>query len=294
MSQTSERVREMFGKGDDVRDRGLTTPDGIMRWDNIAYGPERPWQLLDVYKPHGPKERKMPVIISVHGGGWVYGDKERYQYYCMDLAQRGFAVVNFNYRLAPEWCFPASLEDTCMVFSWVLEHAEEYGFDTDHIFAAGDSAGAHILGLVTAMCTNIDYAANFSFAPPAGFVPKALALNCGAYWIRISDRPEDQLTTQLMKDFLPNQGSEEELALIDVRKHITHAFPPVFFMTAEGDFLKSHALDLAAVLSEQEIPFVYRYYQDAARKLGHVFHLNIRLEMAKQCNDEECAFFQSF
>ncbi len=98
------------------------------------------------------------------------------------------------------------------MFPWVLENAEEYGFDTGYIFAAGDSAGVHFLGLVTAMCTDIDYAADVSFAPPAGLVPKALAVNCGAYWIRISDRPEDQLATRLMKNFLPNQGSEEECA----------------------------------------------------------------------------------
>ena len=74
--------------------------------------------------------------------------------YCMDLAQRGFAVVNFSYRLAPENKFPAALEDTNTVFAWVLEHAEQYGFDSEHVFAVGDSAGAHMLGLYAAMCTN--------------------------------------------------------------------------------------------------------------------------------------------
>lgn len=54
----------------------------------------------------------IPVIVSVHGGGWGYGDKERYQYYCMSLAQQGFAVVNFSYRLASKYKFPAPLEDT--------------------------------------------------------------------------------------------------------------------------------------------------------------------------------------
>lgn len=293
MSQTSEMVRMMFGRSDDARDQGLSTPQDVLRRDNIAYGEELPWQLLDVYRPRNAEGQVLPVIVSVHGGGWVYGDKDRYQFYCMDLARRSFAVVNFSYRLAPEFKFPASLEDTCSVFRWVLQHREEYGFDPKRVFAVGDSAGAHILGLFTAMCTNPTYAANFSFLAPDGFVPKALALNCGAYWIRISDRPEDQLPSAIMKDFLPLQGSAEELSLIDVRKHITHDFPPVFFMTAEDDFLKSQAADLAEILSEQEVPFVYRYYQDPQRKLGHVFHLNIRVDMAKRCNDEECAFFDA-
>ncbi|MFR5151238.1 MAG: carboxylesterase family protein [Ruminococcus sp.] len=57
---------------------------------------------LDVYRPKQAQGEDLPVIISVHGGAWMYGDKERYQYYCMSLAQRGFAVVNFTYRLAHE------------------------------------------------------------------------------------------------------------------------------------------------------------------------------------------------
>ena len=56
--------------------------------------------FLDVYRPKLNIKGKLPVIMSVHGGGWVYGDKDVYQWYCMNLAQRGFAVVNYSYRLA--------------------------------------------------------------------------------------------------------------------------------------------------------------------------------------------------
>lgn len=144
MSQASEMVRTEFKKGDDLRDAGLTTPANIIRFDDIPYGPDPAQQSLDVYRPRSGDGKKLPVIVSVHGGGWVYGDKERYQYYCMSPAQRGFAVVNFTYRLAPENKFPASLEDTNSVFTWVLANGEAYGFDTGHVFAVGDSAGAHI------------------------------------------------------------------------------------------------------------------------------------------------------
>lgn len=148
MSFMSDWVRENFGKGDAERDRGLHTPEDIVRFDNIAYGADPKWQVLDVYRPADARNRLLPVIVSVHGGGWVYGDKEGYQFYCMSLAKRGFAVVNFSYRLAPEIKFPASLEDTNLVFTWVLEQAEQYGFDTRYVFAVGDSAGGHNLKAV--------------------------------------------------------------------------------------------------------------------------------------------------
>lgn len=294
MSAMSDWVRETFGKGDAERDRGLSTPEDILRFDDISYGQDPKWQALDVYRPAGAGDRRLPVIVSVHGGGWVYGDKEGYQFYCMSLAQRGFAVVNFTYRLAPEVKFPASLEDTCLVFRWVLDNAERYGFDTRYVFAVGDSAGGHNLAMFTLMCTNPDYAGEFSFAPPKGFVPAAIGLNCAALLLKMSDRPEDAFFTNLMRDYLPEQGSEREQALIHTLGHITSAFPPVFLMTAEADLLKADASALAQTLLERNIPFVYRYYRDRERQLGHVFHLDIRLDAAALCNDEECRFFKSF
>ena len=116
MVRISDIIRAEFAEEDNKRDAGLKTPENIVRYDDIIYGTESKWQKLDVYCQKDATG-KLPVIVSVHGGGWVYGDKERYQFYCMDLAERGFAVVNFSYRLAPEYKFPASLEDTNSVFT---------------------------------------------------------------------------------------------------------------------------------------------------------------------------------
>lgn len=116
MEKMSSIIRREFKKGDDIRDAGLTAPDDVIRYKDIAYGKDSAMQVLDVYRPKDT-EGNLPVIVSVHGGGWVYGDKELYQYYCMSIAQRGFAVVNFTYRLAPEYQFPAPMEDTNSVFA---------------------------------------------------------------------------------------------------------------------------------------------------------------------------------
>jgi acetyl esterase/lipase len=128
----SRQIRRAFGGSDKKRDAGQTTPQDITRYDDILYGNDsrlKKWQYLDVYRPKSAVEadgslKKLPVIISVHGGAWVYGDKDKYQWYCMRLAQRGFAVVNFSYRLAPEEIFPAAIEDTEKVFNWVCDNAE--------------------------------------------------------------------------------------------------------------------------------------------------------------------------
>lgn len=294
MSTTSDSVREEFKKSDDIRDAGLVMPADIVRYDDIAYGDNPKWQLLDVYRPKDKEGMRLPVIVSVHGGAWVYGDKERYQYYCMSLAQRGFAVVNFTYRLAPEYKFPAPLEDTNLVFTWILNHDKEYGFDTSHIFAVGDSAGAHILGLYTDACTNKEYAAEYSFKVPDGFAPTAIALNCGKYEITLEGDFTDERTKLLMADFLEEQGNPKELELINVIRHVTEKYPPVFLMTSVGDFLREQAPLMAAKLASCNVPFIYRFYGDCNNKLGHVFHCNMKLDEAKLCNDEECNFFKEF
>lgn len=294
MSEVSDFIRKSFKEGDDIRDAGLTSPEDVVRYDDILYGTDSRWQILDVYRPKNREGEDLPVIVSVHGGGWVYGDKERYQYYCMSLAQRGFAVVNFTYRLAPEFKYPAPLEDTNLVFSWVFSHKEIYNFDTRYIFGVGDSAGGNILGLYCAICANKEYARKYSFHVPEGFLPKAVALNCGDYIPASGQNSPDSQTLSLMADYLPDKGTEEELKLLDVTAHVTEDYPPVFLMTSTGDFLKEQALLMASALIRNNVPFLYRFYGDKKNQLPHVFHCDMRSPYGKQCNQDECEFFLSF
>ena len=292
MSETSDKLRRDFGEGDAKRDAGLTTPEDIRRFDDIVYGDDPKWQVLDAYRPKAAEGKKLPVIISFHGGGWVYGSKEIYQFYCMSLAQRGFAVVNFTYRLAPEVKFPAPLEDMNLVMNWVLDHAEEYGFDTDRIFAVGDSAGGNGLGLYSAFLTNPEYAKKFTFRAPEKARLRGIALNCGVF------DPESETTSDLnrpalMADYLPGKGTREEYDMINVLKHVTESFPPTFLMTCAQDFLKPQAGILAEVLTQKNVPFVYRFYSDPEQPLWHVFHCDVRNEWGRRCNDDECDFFRS-
>lgn len=295
MSDFSRKMRKEFKRNDDIRDYGLSTPIDIIRYDNILYGNDPVWNVLDVYRPESAGNKDLPVIVSVHGGGWIYGDKNRYQFYCMSLAQRGFAVVNFTYRLAPENKFPAAVEDTNSVFSWVLSHKRQYHFDTSNVFAVGDSAGAQILGIYTNICTNPEFAALFSFRSPEGFAPRAIALNCGVYDVTCSCFMEDgsDLALLAMTEYLHHSDDPEEVNLIDIVSHLTPAYPPVFLMTCTGDFFQKQTISLADKLMENCIPFIYRFYGNRELQLGHVFHCNIRSAEANICNDDECVFFKN-
>ena len=81
MSELSKRMRAEWSVNDAKRDAGLTTPETVERFDGLAYGPDPVWNRLDVYRPISERGNQLPVIVSIHGGGWVYGDKELYQLY---------------------------------------------------------------------------------------------------------------------------------------------------------------------------------------------------------------------
>ena len=293
----SRKIRHNYASMDRKRDAGLTTPADITRYDDILYGNDKrlkKWQLLDVYRPKAAVEadgslKKLPVIISVHGGAWVYGDKSKYQFYCMRLAQRGFAVINFSYRLAPEAKFPSSMQDTEAVFQWACDNAAQYGFDTENFFAVGDSAGGHLLALYTDALTNKDYSKQFDFLKDKAMTLRGVALNCGKYTMDDTE-PKFRL---LRSGYLPNKGTPEEVHMLDAAAHVTGYFPPTFIMTCEGDFLKDQAAVIKKSLDAAGVKNELHCYGNAEQPLWHVFHCDPKLTEAVVCNDEECNFFRS-
>ncbi len=311
MSKTSDKFRIEWLAADQARDEGLVESVHVTAFKDIPYGPAGHWNLLDLYVPKAGAEnctteinetKKLPVIISIHGGAFVYGQKETYKFYLMSLAERGFAVVNFNYRLAPEFMFPAALEDTDAVLHWVLKNAEKYNLDAKNIFMVGDSAGANYAALYSIYCVNPEYARKVQNAsaawygkpaeinPPLGFKPKALALNCGIYDLS-NDRDNNPDTmTDLFGEHL--MDCCEYMNAMD---YLTVDFPPAFVMTGEYDFLKLQNRHMDHALEKLHLPHVFKSYGNKETKeISHVFHVNMKLPLAHACNDAECEFFKGF
>jgi acetyl esterase/lipase len=290
MAQTVEQLRKGIAESDAKRDAGLTTPENIQRFDDLCYGDDPQWNTLDVYRPKG-EEGLLPMIISIHGGGWVYGDKELYSHYCMRLAQRGFAVVNFSYRLAPENKYPAALEDICKVCHWVMAHGAEYQMDLGNIFMLGDSAGGQLCHQILTILTNPRYASMFDFEMPSGFRVNACALNCGCYFVPLSrlTPPQGMTKMYLPEDYM---SVAKQMKVID---HTTKDFPPAMVMSARYDFLKFMAAPMYRKLKRRGVPCRLQIYGKRGEKhIGHVFHLDCRSDLAAKCNDDQCAFFREY
>lgn len=284
-------IRKVFAEGDAVRDAGLTTPTDITRMDNISYGPYEQWNLLDVYYQNGVSSCQ-PTIVSIHGGGYVYGDKDLYQYYCMNLAQRGFTVVNFSYRLAPEQPFPAQLEDINQVFTWIAANAQDYNIDLKNLFIVGDSAGAQLSSQYMAMLTNQEFQKLYDFTVPSEQIHiQAAALNCGMYdMVAFGAASEEGILPAYL-----GGDVKGKLPFVDTMRYVTNAYPPCYVMTSYYDFLKECAKPMYEYLTNLGIPCEYKLYgTEEQKEMAHVFHLNIRMPEATECNDAECEFFKRF
>ena len=118
---------------------------------DLEYGDD-PAQKLDLYlqgswigEPtwfeRAPGER--PTLIFIHGGGWVWGDKTGSVHLFLPFVERGWHVVNINYR-GGKGTAPAAVDDAVCALKWVVDHANDYGFDPDNIVVSGESAGGHL------------------------------------------------------------------------------------------------------------------------------------------------------
>lgn len=275
-------IRKTFKKNDDKRDRGLTAPEDVTRVTDLAYGND-PEQVLDIYYPAGT-QTPLPTIVSVHGGAYVYGNKNLYQYYCMSLAQKGFTVVNFSYRLAPKHKFPDQLCDINAVMQFVCTHAGEYFCDPVNVFFVGDSAGAQMASQYLTAVTNQDYAALIGLEIPS-FTVRAAALNCGMYKL---DPVREKMLIHCYLGSIDLANSEK----MNVLGHMTGAFPPAFIMTSTGDFLRANAAPLGEHLTGLGVENEVHVYGEELEPLGHVFHCDMRNSYATACNEEECEFFR--
>ena len=129
-----------------------------MVYPNIVYRTANNVPLkLDLYLPPGERKPPVPVVMVIHGGGWVVGNKEEVGLSFLPYLAMGWAAVNVEYRLAESSPAPAAVEDCRCALGWILQNAEKHGLDPKRIVTTGYSAGGH-LALTTGM-----------LSPSAGF-----------------------------------------------------------------------------------------------------------------------------
>ena len=275
-------------RSDRKRDGAIPLPTGVTEYRNISYGSHGSDNLLDVYVPEGTTGT-LPTIVSIHGGGYVYGTKEIYRRYGMDMAKRGFAFVNFNYRRAPKWKFPTPLADTNNVMEWIRQNARQYHLDPERIILLGDSAGAQMTSQYAAMQTNPKYGKCFGLKLAKVNI-RAIGLNCGLYDLKEMGAAPRQ---GMHKDYFGKLPKDDpRFCCLEA---ITDRYPPAFITTGTHDFLRNLAEPMYELLRSRGVEAQWKCYgREDDKNIGHVFHVNILLPEAIQCNDDAAEFFRQY
>lgn len=205
---------------------------------------------LDFYPASQPNA---PVVVVVHGGGWQSGDREQFAATNHVLAQAGYAVAAIDYRLAPEYRWPAQRDDTLQAIAWLKAHATELNIDPGRIVLMGRSAGAQVAGAVA-----------YTAGDPAvrGFVGLYGIYDMNFCWSIA--REDDVLNTiKLMTQFLGGAPSPANQADYDSASPQGYATsgrtPPTLLLHGSIDTLcwVEHSRRLTTTLRNTEVPHVY-------------------------------------
>jgi acetyl esterase/lipase len=223
---------------------------------NVVYSVASNYECkLDVYARRGAPA-PVPVVVFIHGGGWVGGVKETNTFWLMPYIQMGFAVVNVEYRMARVALAPAAVEDCRLALRWVTRNARAYNFDSTKIVITGGSAGGH-LALMTGM---LDSTAGFDAPKDWDQVNPPLRAAAIVNWYGITD-VKDLLSGSSRENYavswLGSQSNREALAdRVSPLSYIRKNLPPILTIHGTADQLVpyNHAVRLHAGLEKAGVP----------------------------------------
>jgi acetyl esterase/lipase len=216
---------------------------------NITYLTANNWDAkLDLYLPR-EVSRPNPTLIYIHGGGWTGGSKETSVLTFLGFLEKGWSVVNVEYRLARISLAPAAVEDCLCALRWVIHNAKTYNFDTNNLVVTGNSAGGH-LALTTGMLPD---SAGLDRECPG---PEQLKVSAIVNWYGITD-VEDLLDGPNMKTYavtwLSSMENRREIARrVSPIHYVRGGLPPIVTIHGDADptVPYSHAVRLHEALEK--------------------------------------------
>ncbi|MEK6806544.1 MAG: alpha/beta hydrolase [Pseudomonadota bacterium] len=215
----------------------------------LTYSPAGwPQELkADIYAPRGLGPHA--VVMVLYGGGWADGARGDMSDVCRYLAERGFAAVAVDYRHAPQYKFPAPLQDLQQALRWVHARAESLNLDADRIGIYGYSSGGHLAALIGTIGDSdpLD-------APYGGPLTRVKAVVAGGAPTDLRKYEGGELVPQFLG------GSREQIpevfALASPITHVSPSDPPFFFYHGTLDTLVpiDHAEDMKVALDAVGVP----------------------------------------
>lgn len=260
-------------KSDKKRMATQTPPENVVKVKDVEYLDDgNPYHKFDVFYPEGtiPKEG-LPVIIDIHGGGWMYASKDLNENYCMELANKGYCVFSISYRLVPDVTVYEQIKDCTDALAYINSNMKNYPANKKTVMLTGDSAGGQLALYSTILNNNPDAREIF------GTVDTKLNIKCllltspvtyakSGGWFSI-------YTKKMWGEDYKTKAAYNYMDLDEIME-LANNMPPTYFITSSGD-----------TLAHDQTVNAYNYFADKGyeceiedftdlrdgKKLPHVF-----------------------
>ncbi len=229
------------------------------------------YHTLDIMYPENiGKNQKLPVIIDIHGGGWMYATKDLNENYCRSLCDRGYVVFNISYRLVPDVNVNEQIKDVMSALKWISENINDYPCDSDNIMLTGDSAGGMLSAYATVLLQSSELRNVFNTVD-AKLNINTLVLTSPVAFMKSAGLFSLYTKPLWGKDY----KNSETYNYMDFDEILSYAdnMPPTYLITSSGDTLaQKQTLRLYELLDKNGVECeLANYGEEYGKSLAHVF-----------------------
>lgn len=294
-------IRRIFAAGGRhtaaVLDRGA--PSSVRAVADVPYG-RSPDERVDLYTPPTDAEWPgdgWPLVVWIHGGGFVGGTKEELGGWARRLAAAGYAVALPRYGLAPTTSYPRALRQVADAVDRAASLGRSEGIDPTRIVLAGDSAGANLAAQLALVVSEPAYARAVGVGAPIDrSALRGVVLCCGVY-----DLPGLEVPPALRpyldavgwaysgrRDFRAAQPFADQTVLA---RHVTGSFPPAFVTAGDADPLEPQSRRLVEALDDAGVEVDERFFDDIPPPgFGHECQFELGVPAARETLDRILGF----
>lgn len=242
--------------------------DGLKEHRDIRYTNRLGKELLmDIFEPDVAPGTELPVIINIHGGGLIDGNKNLSVGFCRQIAKRGYLVCSLEYRLIPDVRVYEQFDDVCAGMDCVGRKLVEFDVDFTRIYMVAESAGAYLATYVAAMKKSKALQNAIGYEPTHMNI-RAMGLISGMFYTT----RKDALGRFLSRSFYGKDGRSVAMAQYTNPENpeIIYNIPPCYLITSKADMLERYTLDFAGELGNKGVKHFLRH-MGSDPKLIHAY-----------------------
>ncbi|MBR1659053.1 MAG: alpha/beta hydrolase [Oscillospiraceae bacterium] len=246
------------------QDRPL--PVDLAEQQDIPYGDPAAGLRADVVYPKHRETETLPVVVFVHGGALVTGDRKSDRVFCQEFARRGFVVFSVEYRLVDRTDAFGMVSDLCEALAMVKTMLRRFGGDPCRVSLCGESAGAFLS--IYAAAVQSDAIRRLFGCREYGLTISRLILFSGMIYTTENNPIGLVYRKELYREKSGDRAFLERIA--PDNPEIMSLLPPIFLVSSKADFLRGHTLNYAGALKHNSHEYRLLYFP-AGKELTHAF-----------------------